>query len=162
MQDFYTENFDFSEAGFIRINQIGTFSKHLFKKKSIPFSRYSSFYTNKNTHKWNEFMGASLGVKNKKKEHTWKDDMVLLLKKRKNICFANKIHKRSAIVVNASFHLGLFFLFFSTPTSLYSNHSFQFFSSFFPFLLPPFFGVWKWPFIGEYQSFYERKQSPTP
>jgi len=65
MQAFYTENFDFSEAGFIRINQIGTFSKHLFKKncnskkKSIPFSRYSSFYTNKNTHKWNEFMEAS-------------------------------------------------------------------------------------------------------
>jgi len=47
------------------------------------FFRYSSFYTNKNTHKWNEFMGASLGVKNKKKEHTWKDDMVLLLKKGK-------------------------------------------------------------------------------
>jgi hypothetical protein len=33
MQAFYTENFDFSEAGFIRINQIGIFSKHLFKKK---------------------------------------------------------------------------------------------------------------------------------
>ncbi|KAJ6908761.1 hypothetical protein NC651_018973 [Populus alba x Populus x berolinensis] len=75
--------------------------------------------------------------------------MVLLLKKRKNICFTNKIHKRPAIVVNVSFQLGFFFLFFSTPTPLYSNHSFQFFSSFFPlFLLPPFVGVWKWPFIG--------------
>ncbi|KAJ6991588.1 hypothetical protein NC653_019683 [Populus alba x Populus x berolinensis] len=88
--------------------------------------------------------------------------MVLLLKKRKNICFANKIHKRPAIVVNVSFQLGFFFLFFSTPTPLYSNHSFQFFSSFSPLPSPPFFGVWKWPFIGEYQSFYERKQSPTP
>jgi hypothetical protein len=104
-------------------------------------------------------MGASLGVKNRKKEHTWKDDMVLLLKKRKNICFANKIHKRPAIVVNVSFQLGFFFLFFSTPTPLYFS-IFLFF--FFPFLLPLFFGVWKWPFIGEYQSFYERKQSPTP
>jgi hypothetical protein len=74
MQAFYTENFDFSEAGFIRINQITTFSRHLFKKKSISFSRYSSFYTNKNTHTWNEFKGASLSVKNQKKEHTWKDD----------------------------------------------------------------------------------------
>ncbi|KAJ6908756.1 hypothetical protein NC651_018969 [Populus alba x Populus x berolinensis] len=35
--------------------------------------------------------------------------MVLLLKKRKNICFANKIHKRPAIVVNVSFQLGFFF-----------------------------------------------------
>jgi hypothetical protein len=108
MQAFYTENFDFSEAGFIRINQIGTFSKHLFKKKSISFSRY----------KWNGFMGASLGVKNKKKKHTWKDDMVLLLKKRKNICFANKIHKRPAIVVNVSFQLGFFSLFFQLQTLL--------------------------------------------
>ena len=83
MQAFYIENFDFSEAGFIRINQIGTFSKHLFKKKSIPFSRYSSFDTNKNTHKWTEFMGASLGVKNKKKKHTWKDDGTTLEEKEK-------------------------------------------------------------------------------
>jgi hypothetical protein len=67
MQAFYIENFNFSEAGFIRINQIRTFSKHLFKKKSIPFSRYSSFYTNKNTHTWNKFMGASLSAKKKKK-----------------------------------------------------------------------------------------------
>jgi len=58
MQAFYTGNFDFSEAGFIRMNQIGIFSKHLLKKKSNPFSLYSSFYTNKNTHTWNEFMGA--------------------------------------------------------------------------------------------------------
>jgi hypothetical protein len=45
-------------------------------------------------------MGASLSDKEKKKEHTWKDDMVLLLKKRKRICFTNKIHKRPAILVN--------------------------------------------------------------
>ncbi|KAJ6908751.1 hypothetical protein NC651_018965 [Populus alba x Populus x berolinensis] len=79
-------------------------------------------------------MGASLGVKNKKKEHTWKDDMVLLLKERKNICFANKIHKRLAIVVNVSFQLGFFFLFFSTPTTL-----FNFSLLFFPLPSPPFF-----------------------
>jgi hypothetical protein len=58
MQAFYAENFDFGEAGFIRMNQIRIFSKHLLKKKSNPFSLYSSFYTNKNTHTWNEFMGA--------------------------------------------------------------------------------------------------------
>jgi len=108
MQAFHTENFDFSEAGFIRINQIETFSNHLFKKKSIPFSRYSSFYTNKNTHTWNEFMGASLSAKEKKRNIPGKM-MVLLLKKRKRICFTNKIHKRPAIVVNVSFHLGFFF-----------------------------------------------------
>lgn len=161
MQAFYTENFDFSEAGFIRINQIRTFSKHLFKKKSIPFCRHSSFYTNKNTHTLNEFMEASWRVNNKKKKRNIPGKMmVLLLKKRKNICFTSKIHKRPAIAV---IHLGFFFLFFSTPTPLYSNHSIQFFSSFFCRLpSPPFFGVWKWPFIGEYQSFYERKQSPTP
>ncbi|KAJ6908748.1 hypothetical protein NC651_018963 [Populus alba x Populus x berolinensis] len=104
-------------------------------------------------------MGASLSVKNQKKEHTWKDDGATLEEK-ENICFPNKIHKRPAIAV---IHLGFFFLFFSTPTPLYSNHSIQFFSSFFFHLpSPPFFCVWKWPFIGEYQSFNERKQSPTP
>ena len=100
MQAFYTENFNFSEAGFIRINQIRTFSKHLFKKKSIPFSRYSSFYTNKNTHTWNKFMGASLSAKEKKKRNIPGKMMVLPLKKRKRICFTNKIHKRPAILVN--------------------------------------------------------------
>lgn len=63
--------------------------------------------------------------------------MVLLLKKRKNICFTNKIHKRPAIAVNFSFQLGFFFFFFQLQP-LYTPPSFQFFSSFFPFLLPPY------------------------
>ena len=62
--------------------------------------------------------------------------MVLLLKKRKRIYFTNKIHKRPAIVVNVSFHLGFFF---SQLQPLYTPPSFQIFSFFFPFLLPSFF-----------------------
>jgi len=60
--------------------------------------------------------------------------MVLLLKKRKNICFTNKIHKRPAIAVNFS----LAFFFCSTPTPLYSSLFSNFLSFFFPFLLPPY------------------------
>ena len=65
----------------LSLSVIRTFSRHLFKKKSILFSRYSSFYTNKNTHTWNEFMGASLSVKNQKKKNTWKDDGATLEEK---------------------------------------------------------------------------------
>ena len=62
--------------------------------------------------------------------------MVLLLKKRKNICFTNKIHKRPAIAVNFSFQLGFFFFFQLQP--LYTPPSFQIFSLFFsPLPSPP-------------------------
>ncbi|KAJ6917600.1 hypothetical protein NC652_019819 [Populus alba x Populus x berolinensis] len=62
--------------------------------------------------------------------------MVLLLKKRKNICFTSKIHKRPAIVVNFSFQLG--FLFFFQLQPLYTPPSFQIFSLFFfPLPSPP-------------------------
>ncbi|KAJ6865219.1 hypothetical protein NC651_035710 [Populus alba x Populus x berolinensis] len=44
--------------------------------------------------------------------------MALLLKKRKRICFTNKIDKRPAIVVNVSFQLGFFFFFFQLQPSI--------------------------------------------
>jgi len=63
--------------------------------------------------------------------------MVLLLKKRKRICFTNKIHKRPAIVVNVSFHLGFFFFLQLQPLyPLYSSLCSNFPSSPSP---PPFF-----------------------
>jgi hypothetical protein len=45
-------------------------------------------------------MGASLSAKEKKKRNIPGKMMVLPLKKRKRICFTNKIHKRPAILVN--------------------------------------------------------------
>jgi len=91
--------------------------------------------------------------------NSWKQAEVLRTKKRKRIYFTNKIHKRPAIVVNVSFHLGFFF---SQLQPLYTPPSFQIFSFFSPSFSPLFFFVWKWPFIGEYQSFYDIKQLPTP
>jgi hypothetical protein len=58
-------------------------------------------------------------LRTKKKRNIPGKMMVLLLKKRQNICFTNKIHKRPAIAVNVSFHLGFFFF------SLNSNPSIQ-------------------------------------
>jgi hypothetical protein len=86
----------------------------------------------------NEFMEASWRVNNKKKRNIPGKMMVLLLKKRKNICFTNKIHKRPAIVVNDSFLLGLFssFFFNSKPSILLPLFNF---SLFFPPSFSPLF-----------------------
>jgi hypothetical protein len=82
----------------------------------------------------NEFMEASWRVNNKKKKRNIPGKMmVLLLKKRKNICFTNKIHKRPAIAVN--FSLAFFFLFNSNPSILLPLFKFSLF--FFPLPSPP-------------------------
>jgi hypothetical protein len=82
----------------------------------------------------NSWKQADVLITKKRRRNIPGKMMVLLLKKRKNICFTNKIHKRPAIAVNFS----LAFFFCSTPTPLYSSLFSNFLSFFFPFLLPPY------------------------